>query len=60
LFFYGVIVLASIYWVSLGHWLYAWDEFLWIAGFVAIEINVSEWRDELIEDRGVKAAPETS
>ena len=37
----------AAYWATLSHWLYAWDEFLWIAGFAAIEMNVSEWRDEL-------------
>ena len=38
----------AIYWASLSHWLYAWDEFLWIAGFAVIEMNVNEWRDELL------------
>ena len=43
-----VLIVISIYWATLGHWLYAWDEFLWICGFVAIEMNVREWRGELI------------
>jgi hypothetical protein len=29
--------------------LYLWDELLWIGGFAAIEMNVSEWREEIIE-----------
>jgi hypothetical protein len=44
---YMVLVALSIWWISIGHWLYAWDEFLWIAGFAAIELNLSQWRDEI-------------
>ena len=33
----------------LSHWLYLCDELVWILGFVAIEMNVSEWRSELLE-----------
>ncbi len=51
LFLYGTLALLAIYWASLSHWLYFWDEFVWIAGFVAIEMNISEWRDELLEDK---------
>jgi len=47
---YLFIFSAGIYWASLGHWLYLWDEFLWIGGFTAIEMNLSEWRDELREE----------
>lgn len=43
------------YWATLGHWLYAWDEVLWIAGFWAIELNVREWRDELAGAAGASA-----
>jgi len=50
LFLYGTLALLAIYWASLSHWLYAWDEFVWIAGFAAIEMNLSEWRDEMLED----------
>jgi len=35
---------------SLSHWLYLWDELIWILGFAAIEMNVSEWRDELSQE----------
>lgn len=44
------------YWATLGHWLYSWDEVLWIAGFWAIELNVREWRDELSGEPGTSAA----
>jgi hypothetical protein len=51
IFFYLILVALAIYWASLSHWIYTWDTFLWIAGFVAIEMNISEWRDELIEEQ---------
>lgn len=47
----GFVVLLAVaaYWGALGHWLYVWDELVWIAGFGAIEMNLSDWRDELLE-----------
>jgi hypothetical protein len=30
--------------------MFAWDEFVWIAGFVLIEMNIVEWRQEIIGD----------
>jgi hypothetical protein len=29
----------------MGHWLYTWDQLLWICGFWAIEFNLKEWRE---------------
>jgi len=46
---YLLLIAFAIYWATLSHWLYFWDELLWIGGFAAIEMNVSEWRDELLE-----------
>ena len=46
---YSVLAVLAIYWASLSHWLYTWDTFLWIAGFAAIEMNISEWREEILE-----------
>lgn len=46
---YLTLIAFGVYWATLSHWLYLWDELLWIGGFAAIEMNVSEWRDELIE-----------
>jgi len=46
---YSVLWLAIFYWSYRGHYMFAWDEFVWIAGFVAIEMNVVEWRNELEE-----------
>ncbi len=50
LFFYLILFGLAAYWASLTHWLYTWDTFVWIAGFAAIEMNISEWRDELLEE----------
>lgn len=44
---YAILIAIGIYWASLSHWLYFWDELVWIAGFAAIEMNISEWRSEL-------------
>ncbi|MDJ0709086.1 MAG: hypothetical protein QNJ14_01795 [Woeseiaceae bacterium] len=49
-FLYLILFALSVYWASLGHWLYAWDTFLWVAGFAAIEMNIQEWRDEIREE----------
>jgi hypothetical protein len=47
--FYAVLFLHGIFWAWVDHWVYLWDQFLWIAGFWAIERNLSEWREEIIE-----------
>ena len=48
-FLYAVLWGAIFYWIYRDHWMFAWDEFVWIAGFMAIEMNVAEWRDEINE-----------
>ncbi len=48
---YGFLSCLALWWNSLGHTLYLWDTFLWIAGFAAIEMNLNEWRDEILEER---------
>jgi hypothetical protein len=50
--FYGVLFAHAAYWAWLGHWLYAWDQLLWIGGFFAIEVNVSEWRKHIEKHYG--------
>ena len=45
--FYGMLFVHAGYWAWHGHWLYAWDQVLWIGGFFAIELNLSDWRREL-------------
>lgn len=44
---YSLLWAAAGYWIYRGHYMFAWDEFVWIAGFVAIEINIVQWRDEI-------------
>ena len=51
---YAVLVCHALFWAWKGHWVYAWDELLWIGGFAAIEMNLSDWREE-IADEAVRA-----
>lgn len=51
IFLYLILFGLAVYWATLSHWLYTWDTFVWIAGFAAIEMNISEWRDELLEEQ---------
>ena len=48
---YASILGVGVYWASLAHWLYLWDEILWIGGFMAIDMNLSEWRQEMLDER---------
>jgi len=47
---YGILFVLMGIWATLGQWVYVWDEFVWIAGFAVIEMNIVEWRDELLEE----------
>ena len=51
IFLYLALIGFGIYWATLSHWLYLWDELVWIGGFAAIEMNLSEWRNELLGDK---------
>jgi hypothetical protein len=53
--FYGVLFFHAAYWVWNGHWIYGWDQVLWILGFFAIEMNVKDWREELQEEDAEEA-----
>tara|TARA_B100001248_G_scaffold258134_1_gene241775 strand:+ start:83 stop:913 length:831 start_codon:yes stop_codon:yes gene_type:complete len=46
-FLYSILWCAIFYWIYRGHYMFAWDEFVWMVGFIAIEINVVEWRKEI-------------
>ena len=48
---YALILALGTYWAYYGHWVYLWDEFLWIFGFAFLEVNLDGWRDEI--DNGV-------
>lgn len=57
IFLYGLLWGATFYWIYRGHYVYAWDEFVWIAGFAAIEMNMATWRQQIIEsDAAAQAA----
>ena len=47
---YGMLLLVAAFWGFKQHWLYVWDELIWIGGFLAIEMNVVEWREELRDE----------
>lgn len=49
LILYGSLWAAAAYWVYGGHYVYAWDEALWILGFTAIGMNMSDWKKEITE-----------
>lgn len=48
--FYGLLFFHAATWVWNGHWVYGWDQVLWILGFFAVEVNVKDWREELQEE----------
>ena len=54
---YGVLWLCAAYWLYRGHWIFAWDEVLWILGFTAIDMNIEEWRQEIDEEQARPPAP---
>jgi len=47
---YGLILAAAAFWFAKGHYFFAWDEFIWVAGFVAVDLNLSEWREQLEDE----------
>ncbi len=47
---YAILFVHAAFWAWSGHWVWSWDQLLWIAGFWAIEMNLSEWREEIRED----------
>lgn len=53
---YLILLLVSIYWGVKGHFVYVWDELLWITSFIALENNLNEWRQELREADETAAA----
>ncbi len=47
---YSILVCNAAYWIWKGHYVYGWDQLLWIGGFMAIGMNLSDWRDELTDE----------
>ncbi len=52
---YPVLCGIAAWWVTLGHYYFAWDEVIWVIGYLTIEANMTEWKRE-IEDRQVLPA----
>ena len=50
--FYAVLIFNILIWFYQGYPRYAWDAFLWIFGFWAIELNLAEWELERREELG--------
>lgn len=44
---YSCLWAIAAYWLYHNHYYFAWDEALWIIGFIAIESNVSSWKKEI-------------
>jgi hypothetical protein len=51
---YLVLIGNGVIWAFTGYLLYAWDAFLWIFGFWAIELNLAEWEQERREILGAE------
>jgi hypothetical protein len=47
---YGILIIDALIWLFTGYFIYAWDSFLWIFGFWAIELNLAEWEQERVEE----------
>lgn len=48
--FYGELIINAVIWGATGYPIYAWDAFLWIFGFWAIEFNLAEWEQERTQE----------
>ena len=55
--FYGELIVNAMIWTATGYPIYAWDAFLWIFGFWAIELNLAEWEQERTQDLAAVTAP---
>lgn len=49
-FLYLLLIINGIIWAMTSYVLYAWDAFLWIFGFWAIELNLAEWEQERVQE----------
>lgn len=48
--FYVELIVNGLIWLFTGYPLYAWDAFLWIFGFWAIELNLAEWERDRVQE----------
>jgi hypothetical protein len=42
---YGTLIVACVYWASLGDFMGFWDALLWILAFFFIELNLFQWHE---------------
>lgn len=49
-FFYLLLIANMFIWAYYDYYLYAWDAFLWIFGFWAIELNLAEWEIDRVQE----------
>ncbi|MEL7185550.1 MAG: hypothetical protein AAFN50_03805 [Pseudomonadota bacterium] len=47
---YLILIGNCVIWLLNDYYLYAWDSFLWIFGFWAIELNLAEWEKDRLEE----------
>lgn len=53
---YLALILNGVIWAFTQYWLYAWDSFLWLFGFWAIELNLAEWQQDRVRELKSKLA----
>ncbi len=53
--FYGELIINAVILGATGDPIYAWDAFLWIFGFWAIELNLAEWERERTQELAAAA-----
>lgn len=54
---YTILLGVGVYWAWLSHWLYLWDEVLWIGGFAVIDMNIKEWAGDIRDKSRDKNSP---
>lgn len=53
---YSALFVAAVYWGFEGSFMDFWDAFLWLVAFIFIEMNVVEWRQEVLEEAAATKA----
>lgn len=53
---YSVLLFEAGYWAVYEFYVYTWDTLLWIGGFMAIDANLSQWRDALKDESELEIA----
>lgn len=50
---YSLLWCAIGYWIFRGHYMFAWDELVWIVGFIVIEVNMIERHKNMFSTRTI-------